>query len=134
MRKEVMKKWVKALRSGKFKQGAGTLKQYNSKGEAQHCCRGVLCELYNSEMKKSKKKTIPEKIYDNDMDFSFGYSRFGGSKEDLPREVMKWSGIENSLGQFNLSDNHYETLADLNDLGRKFKTIADIIEKNWETL
>lgn len=134
MRKEVMKKWVKALRSGKFKQGAGTLKQYNSKGEAQHCCLGVLCELYNSEMKKSKKKTIPEKIYDNDMDFSFGYSRFGGSKEDLPREVMKWSGIENSLGQFNLSDNHYETLADLNDLGRKFKTIADIIEKNWETL
>lgn len=134
MRKEVMTKWVKALRSGKFKQGAGTLKQYNSKGQPQHCCLGVLCELYNSEMKKSKKKTIPEKIYDNDMDFSFGYSRFGGSKEDLPREVMKWSGIENSLGQFNLSDNHYETLADLNDLGRKFKTIADIIEKNWETL
>jgi hypothetical protein len=134
MRKEVMKKWVKALRSGKFKQGTGTLKQYNSKGQPQHCCLGVLCELYNSEMKKSKKKTIPEKIYDNDMDFSFGYSRFGGSKEDLPREVMKWSGIENSLGQFNLSDNHYETLADLNDLGRKFKTIADIIEKNWETL
>lgn len=134
MRKEVMKKWVKALRSGKFKQGTGTLKQYNSKGEAQHCCLGVLCELYNSEMKKSKKKTIPEKIYDNDMDFSFGYSRFGGSKEDLPREVMKWSGIENSLGQFNLSDNHYETLADLNDLGRKFKTISDIIEKNWESL
>lgn len=134
MRKEVMKKWVKALRSGKFKQGTGTLKQYNSKGEAQHCCLGVLCELYNSEMKKSKKKTLPEKICDNDSDFSFGYSRFGDSKEDLPREVMKWSGIENSLGQFNLSDNHYETLADLNDLGRKFKTISDIIEKNWESL
>ena len=134
MRKEVMKKWVKALRSGKFKQGTGTLKQYNSKGEAQHCCLGVLCELYNSEMKKSKKKTLLEKVYDNDMDFSFGYSRFGGSKEDLPKDVMKWSGIKNSLGQFNLSDNHYETLADLNDLGRKFKTIADIIEKNWESL
>jgi hypothetical protein len=134
MRKEVMKKWVKTLRSGKFKQGTGTLKQYNSKGQSQHCCLGVLCELYNSEMKKSKKKTLPEKVYDNDMDFSFGYSRFGGSKEDLPKDVMKWSGIENSLGQFNLSDNHYETLADLNDLGRKFKTIADIIEKNWESL
>ena len=27
-----------------------------------------------------------------------------------------------------------ESLADLNDTGRKFKTIAGIIEKNWEVL
>lgn len=129
-----MKKWIKALRSGKYKQGMGTLKQYNRKGEAQHCCLGVLCELYNQEMKKNKKKTLPEKVYDNDSDFSYGYCRFGGKKEDLPKEVMKWSGIKNSIGKFNLSDVQYETLADLNDLGKKFKGIADIIEKNYEQL
>ena len=128
-----MKKWVKALRGGKFKQGAGTLKQFNSKGQAQHCCLGVLCELYNSEMKKNKKKMLPERIYDNDGDF-FEYCRFGGHKEDLPKEVMKWSGVDERLGKFNLSDDHYEVLADLNDLGKKFKTIASIIEKNWENL
>ena len=134
MRKEVMVKWVKALRSGKFKQGTGTLKQYNSNGNAQHCCLGVLCELYNDSMRKSKKKTLPEKVCDNDSDFSHGYCRFGGKKEDLPKEVKNWAGMNDSLGKFYLSDDHYECLADLNDTGRKFKTIADIIEKNYEQL
>jgi hypothetical protein len=36
----VKKKWLNALRSGKFKQGQGALK--NSEG---HCCLGVLCEI-----------------------------------------------------------------------------------------
>lgn len=129
-----MKKWVKALRSGKYKQGGGTLKQYNSKGQAQHCCLGVLCELYNKEMKKSKKKTLPEQFCNSDGDFSHGCSRFSGKKEELPKEVMKWAGMNDNLGKFYLSDNHYECLADLNDTGRKFKTIADIIEKNYEYL
>ena len=134
MRKEVMIKWVNALRSNKFKQGTGTLKQYDSKGNTQHCCLGVLCELYNDSMRKSKKKTLPEKVYDNDSNFSHGYSRFGGKKEDLPKEVKDWAGMENNLGKFYLSDDHYECLADLNDTGRKFKTIANIIEKNYESI
>ena len=37
MKKEVAKKWVKALRSGKYKQGQGYLKQYTNKGELRHC-------------------------------------------------------------------------------------------------
>lgn len=131
MKQNIMKKWVKALRSGKFKQGTGTLKQYNRKGKAEHCCLGVLCELYNGEMRKNKKKTLPEKVYDNDSDFSYGYSRFGGKKEDLPQEVMKWAAINNRLGQVGKGGN---CLADLNDTGYKFNTIADIIENNWEDL
>mgnify|MGYP007046850129 CR=1 FL=1 len=79
MKKDIAKKWVKALRSGKFKQGQGTLKQYDSEGNIKHCCLGVLCELYNETMKKNKKKTLPEK-FDNDRDFFYGYSRFGGKK------------------------------------------------------
>lgn len=129
MKQNIMKKWIKALRSGKYKQGTGTLKQYDSKGNAQHCCLGVLCELYNQEMRKNKKKTIPEKIYDNDSNFSFGYTRFDGSCDGLPKSVRDWSGVKNTIGQFET-----ENLADLNDTGRKFKTIADIIEKNWEVL
>ena len=130
-----MKKWVKALRSDKFKQGQGTLKQFNKKGQAQHCCLGVLCELYNQEMKKNKKKMLSETIWDNDSDFSFGYCRLGGKKEDLPKEVKDWAGMRTGLG--NLDDNDpvgQYSLADLNDLGKKFKTIADIIEKNYEQL
>lgn len=135
-----MKKWIKALRSGKFKQGTGTLKQYDSKGNAQHCCLGVLCELYNETMKKNKKKTLPEKIYDNDSDFSHGYCRLGGKLDDLPKEVKDWAGMKTSFGKFYVKDFGdnlslgENSLADLNDTGRKFKTIADIIEKNWEVL
>lgn len=140
MKQNIMKKWINALRSSKFKQGTGTLKQYNSNGNAQHCCLGVLCELYNQEMKKNKKKTLPEKVYDNDYDFSNGYSRFAGNKEDLPKDVMKWAGLKNSLGKFYVEDfgNNLclgeNSLADLNDTGKKFKTISNIIEKYWEVL
>ena len=122
-----MKKWVKALRSDKFKQGAGTLKQFNSKGQAQHCCLGVLCELYNEHMRKNKKKILREKIRNNDIGFSFVL--FDDRRDDLPNEVMIWSGINDSFGNFN-----GYCLSDMNDLGQKFKTIADIIEKNWESL
>lgn len=141
MKKNIAKKWIKALQSGKFKQGTGTLKQYNSKGAAQHCCLGVLCELYNDSMRKSKKKTLSEKFCDIDSDFSHGCSRFGGKKDDLPKEVKDWAGMKNSLGKFKIKEvdycgeyDHEECLADLNDTGRKFKTIAKIIEKNWENL
>ena len=140
MKQNIMRKWIKALRSGKFKQGTGTLKQYDSKGQAQHCCLGVLCELYNDTMRKSKKKTLPEKVYDNDSGFSHGYCRFGGKKEDLPKEVIDWAGMDNSMGRFyaDYYDNNVfrgeNSLADLNDTGRKFKTISNIIEKYWEVL
>ena len=142
MKQNVMVKWVKALRSGKFKQGQGTLKQFNKQGQIQHCCLGVLCELYNETMKKNKKKTIPETVCDNDRDFSYGYSRFGGKKEGLPKEVKDWAGMRNGLGRFEITktdedgieDYEVETLADLNDLGKKFNTIANIIEKNYEAL
>lgn len=129
-----MTKWIKALRSGKYKQGTGTLKQYNRKGQAEHCCLGVLCELYNQEMRKNKKKTIPEKICDNDSDFSFGYTRFDGSCDGLPKSVRDWSGVKDTIGRFKDAKFNADNLADLNDTGRKFKTIANIIEENWEKL
>ena len=33
MKKDIAKKWIKALRSGKYKQGKGYLKQFNTKKE-----------------------------------------------------------------------------------------------------
>ena len=140
MKQNIMKKWVKALRSGKYKQGRNSLKQFNSRGAAQHCCLGVLCELYNDSMRKSKKKTLPEKVYDNDYYFSHGYSRFGGKKDDLPKEVKDWAGLKTGFGKFYVKDFGdnlrlgQNSLADLNDHGRKFKTISNIIEKYWEVL
>lgn len=136
MKQNIMKKWVKALRSGKFKQGTGTLKQYNRKGQVKYCCLGVLCELYNQDMKKKKKKTLPETIEDNKSCFTDWNKNtmFGNKSFDLPKEVMKWSGIETSDGQLWYVLGDLSSLSSLNDAGKKFKTIANIIEKNWENL
>lgn len=136
MKQNIMKKWVKALRSGKFKQGIGTLKQYNRKEQVKYCCLGVLCELYNQEMKKKKKKTLPETTEDYNSQF-IDWSKcttFGDKAFDLPKEVMKWSGVETSTGQLWYTLGDLPSLSSLNDAGKKFKTIANIIEKNWENL
>lgn len=133
MKQNIMKKWIKSLRSGEFKQGRGTLKQYNNKGKAEHCCLGVLCELYNREMKKNKKKTIAERYCDS-LVFRYGNTKFGNQKHSLPKIIEKWSGVKDSVGLFTDCQKETQTLAELNDDGYSFKKIASIIEKNWENL
>lgn len=128
MKKEVAKKWIKALRSGKYKQGQGVLKQTTDNGQTYHCCLGVLCELYNQDMKDKKKKTLNETRYN-------GIHRLNKQNETLPLVVRNWSGLYGKYGDFKDGrDQIYFSLADMNDLGKKFTTIANTIEKQWENL
>lgn len=122
-----MKKWVKALRSGKYKQGQGVLKQTNGENKTFHCCLGVLCELYNDQMRKNKKKTLCEKI-------QHGIHYIDKCHEKLPEIVKEWADMNDNLGWFCDQNDRDNCLSDLNDDGKKFKTIANIIEKNWENL
>jgi hypothetical protein len=136
MKKDIAKKWVKALRSGKYKQGKSFLKQFNSKGQPKHCCLGVLCELYNDTMKKNHKRTISVKFHD-DSHLYYGYVKFANKDGSLPAVVRKWAGIKNEMGTFSYTERifkHTKCLADLNDTGKKFSTIADIIENNVENI
>lgn len=131
MKKNIMKKWVKALRSGKYKQGKNFLKQFNSKKQPRHCCLGVLCELYNEEMKKNHKKSL---VVDTTRSGSFGTVCFFGTNDStLPKVVRDWSGVRDHTGVFGI-DVDGSCLANLNDDGKTFKTISNIIEKNWENL
>ena len=141
MKKNVAKIWVKALRSGKYKQGENYLKQFNSKGQPRHCCLGVLCELYNDTMKKNHKRTISVEECNNEPALDHGYVKFGNKDGSLPNIVRKWAGIKNEMGTFSyIAKDAYgtfkttESLADLNDSGKKFSTIASIIEKNVEKI
>jgi hypothetical protein len=127
MKKEIAKKWVKALRSGKYKQGKAYLKQINSKNEPRHCCLGVLCELYDQQMKKNHKKTLHSEHMLSIEGTEF--IRLDHHDGGLPTIVKKWAGISHCLGMF-----EGVCLADLNDDGKKFSTIANIIEKNVENL
>ncbi len=126
MNKNVMKKWVKTLRSGKYKQGQGVLKQTNGENKTFHCCLGVLCELYNDQMRKNKKKTLSEKI-------QHGIHYINKCDEKLPEIVKQWAGLYNDIGSFKDSPESND-LSDINDLGYSFKEIATIIEKQWENL
>jgi hypothetical protein len=124
MNKRVMKKWVKALFSGKYKQGQGLLKQTDHKDIIRHCCLGVLCELYNEDMKEKKKKKLTEKVD------GFGVIRFNKQPEHLPNIVKDWADLNDNVGSIGA----FDSLAAINDDGKTFKTIAKIIEKNWENL
>lgn len=42
--KKTCQRWIKTLRSGKFKQGTGRLRSGNQHG-TRHCCLGVLTEI-----------------------------------------------------------------------------------------
>lgn len=106
MKPEIKKKWIKALLSGKYKQTKGRLK--SSRGG--YCCLGVLCDLHRKEVKGEWK---------------------GGQYLDvgdiLPYDVQKWAGIEDPYGTF--GDGTDDFLTKLNDDGKRFSTIAKIIDK-----
>lgn len=135
MKKNVMKKWVKALRSGKYKKTEGALKE-KVKGKFGHCCLGVLCELYNIDQKKNKKKTIKEQELDT------GCVSFNHEVAELPEVVKNWAGLSNHYGGFvnnaeviNKSGQlPFYSLSELNDFGSSFKVIAAIIEDQWDNL
>jgi len=121
MKPEVKKKWIKALRSGQFKQGQNYLRQREPRptvdgNQDRFCCLGVLCQLYANDNKAEDK--WEEK-------FARTFS-FGGKTDAPPSEVLDWAGLE-------LTENHYDisTLVGMNDnRGVSFDGIADYIEAN----
>lgn len=116
----VAKKWVRALRSGKYKQTKHVLTRLKKDGVPQsHCCLGVLCEL-------AIKSGVSVNITPNTTDKS---QRYDGKDGVLPPSVQKWAGLTSCDGTFEHTD-----LTSLNDDGKSFKTIADIIVKHQKQL
>lgn len=127
MKKEIKEKWVKALRSGKYKQATCSL---HVKGGG-YCCLGVLTDLY------LKDKGISDG-WSKDVDGKsclVKLSKKGWYQLEsyLPKKVYDWAGIEgvnrpdpvvdgNSLSVLN--DGNSETKK------RTFKQIATLIEKH----
>lgn len=110
----VAKKWVKALRSGKYRQAMGTLHNKDNK----FCCLGVLCDL----AVKAKVIPAPDATYIN------GDRYYDGNVSTLPNSVMNWAGLADDEGAFTTKDGKRERLTNLNDTGKKFSTIARVIE------
>ena len=159
MKKKIMTKWVKALRSGKYKQCREKLCSVDGKtGEESYCCLGVLTDLYLKERKRQKKGHGIEGFFTytkEDFDYDGDFSKWEVATEEdnfsdgiLPLEVAKWAGFNTSTNDYRtgcFTVNKKEiTLADLNDglvdietgLKKKkpysFNYIANVIEKNYE--
>lgn len=124
MKPEIKKVWVDTLKSGTVKQAKSKLCKLEN-DEYSFCCLGVLCEIYNADMKLKKKKQLEIHKYPSTKGYTFSYNGFTGG---LPPEVQKWSGIESKLGE--LPFPYVQNLAHMNDNGKSFKQIAKIIDES----
>ena len=123
MKKVIMKKLVKALRSGDYLQGTHRLAKVDGYGEHRFCCLGVLCNIMQEETGKLKVTKLKHMEY-----------AFNTITGVLPDAVMEWSGIKDANGVIKYKNGKSNSLTALNDNGKSFNQIADIIEKNYEVL
>ncbi len=117
MKREIAAKWCDALRSGEYQQAPQQLRVYGTDVDG-FCCLGVLCDLY-------AKERPDEGRWDGDL-FRAGLSV--GSTH-LPRDVQEWAGMSSDCGS-----RDGDPLTDLNDNGATFASIADLIERECESL
>jgi hypothetical protein len=108
MNQEIKARWVEALRSGKYKQGKGTLRTLNN----QYCCLGVLCDISGLSDWESH---INQDAY--------SYCNVLGVLPDL---VMQWADLGRRDPYIDASG---VSLSGVNDFGLSFSEIADIIEE-----
>jgi hypothetical protein len=123
MNPKVKTKWLEALRGGEYKQARHRLRSpYDG-----FCCLGVLCDIYTKEVGGSWEYSECED--------GCGHTLEVGDESattDLPYCVVEWAGLEDSSPQVRVAVgcSYFEpaTLAELNDEGRSFKEIADVID------
>lgn len=110
MDKKIKQKWLKALRSGKYKQG-----KYQLRREDSFCCLGVLCDIHSKEQGISWEESTSgtNEISENSGNFEIL----------LPPKVELWSGLANN-------DVLRQLVSKNDDEGASFKEIADIIDTN----
>ena len=117
MKKTIKKKWLAALRSGKYKQTEGMLK--NKEG---FCCLGVLCDLYVKSHKATK--------WDGKNQERNGKKAYAvfGENGIVPKQVMDWAGLSSANPSVKFKEAH-TSLAGLNDnYNLNFKGIAKVID------
>ena len=120
---ESARKWVAALRSGRYAQGRSVLRRV---GTDEFCCLGVACDLAVDA------GVIPPP---EQSDGAYGYGV--GHERDhivLPPSVARWLGLRTHGGDYGGTDLAAECLAADNDNGMSFRRVADLIESEPEGL
>lgn len=124
--KEFAEEWLKALRSGNYKQCKGKLYNDTTKG---YCCLGVACILKYPlhYLKNCNNNGFAGTITKYDSQKHFVYFKMYMLKYDLKKipEGLKGRANDNRL---------VEILTEMNDNGKSFNQIANWIEKNIELI
>lgn len=110
------KRWIKALRSGQYKQGKHQLHSGD-----KFCCLGVACDLFKEELELDTREAemlgCEEKctVYDSEWTV-------------LPDVVQEHLDLKTIDGSPTLSEEDTFSLVSLNDGGMSFSQIADRLE------
>ncbi|MGH2967708.1 MAG: hypothetical protein ACRDK0_01400 [Solirubrobacteraceae bacterium] len=120
--------WVDALRSGEYEQGIDRLATRDN-GGTKHCCLGVVSVLACNAGVAVDSSWVNLTYYEK-LVFEWDDAENGRAFADtfLPDPVRRWLGLSSHIPQV---ANDY--LANLNDDGKSFATIADLIEAEWLT-
>ena len=109
MNEKIKEEWIALLRYADIPQGQKYLCRKD-----KLCCLGVLSEM-----------AVAEGIIESEL-LAFS-TLYDGCSVSLPFKVMKWAGFKDtSMAYIQELD---RTLASLNDSGKTFPEIADIIEE-----
>jgi len=127
MKQQIKRLWVRALRSGQYKQGKGSLLNINTQnGEECFCVLGVLTDLYQKVMEVGTWDRN-NRLLDGETPFTVGTSSL--DYISLPIIVRDWAG----LTRFNpvlVVEGKRVTVSQLNDTGKNFDDLAKIIENS----
>lgn len=106
-------KWIKALESGEYRQGVGSLVEFGNASD-KFCCLGVACDVLGLEA-------------DDGGYYHFGKSIGGGV---MPGKSYEEFHLRTEDGE---AKNSRRSLVDRNDGGWSFKRIAkELRTKPWE--
>jgi hypothetical protein len=119
MNKEIKTKWLAALRSGEYKQGMGAL---HNIAEDSYCCLGVLCDIYAKEHQESENVRRPHPD-------SGETEMFYDESAVAPDLIVSWAGIQDGNPYIKVDNKYNRSVRQLNDNGKTFEEIADIIEE-----
>lgn len=103
--------WLQELRSGKYEQGKTDLCR-----NGKYCCLGVAAEIFKTEQ--------------TEIHIRKGLKYFDICMSSAPNYVMHSLGIYKDLGETSSLAFDENALAKMNDQGKTFAEIADIIEQD----